>query len=91
MVVRLKTSSWVDDRGLHVKKSLTYMRRQCRGHNFLEETVTSVGANGAVEMFVNLHNVKDGLYEVGVTNQSTCPETHIVDGCDFVLRPLEGQ
>lgn len=45
-VVKLTTTAWADKRGLHIKKSLTYLRRKCTGYNAIEEEVSATGADG---------------------------------------------
>ncbi len=64
VVVRLKTSAWADGKGIHIKRSLTYLRRKCVGFNGLEEDAIIDGAEQAIESIINLSDCKDGIYEV---------------------------
>jgi len=44
-VVRLKTSTWSDKRGVYLKKSITYLRRLSRGYLILEEDTKNIGTD----------------------------------------------
>lgn len=87
-VVRLRTSTWSDRKGVHIRRSLTYLRKLCRGFNVLEEDVSNLGAEDAVGQITNLEECPDGIYEVRVCNQSTDWETGYVDGYDLKLIPF---
>ena len=52
--VRVKTTTWADERGLHTKKSLTFLRRKCEGFNFLAEDASMIGAEDVLLRIVNL-------------------------------------
>ena len=83
--VRVKTTVWADKRGLHTKKSLTFLRRQCEGFNVLAEDVSAIGAEEVLQRLVNLGEVEDGIYEVVVCNESHDYETGYVDDYDYRL------
>jgi len=83
--VRVKTTVWADKRGLHTKKSLTFLRRQCEGFNVLAEDVSAIGAEEVLPRLVNLGEVEDGIYEVVVCNESHDYETGCVDDYDYRL------
>ena len=61
-VVRLRTTAWRDKNGLHLKKSLTFLRRQCIGFNILEEDAGAIGAEEVLPKIENLDECKDGIY-----------------------------
>ena len=87
-VVRLRSSAWSDGRGLHTKRSLTFMRRHSFGLNILAEESDAAGAECALGSLVNLNQCSDGLYEIVVVNQSRDWETGIVDSYDLKLVPF---
>lgn len=87
-VVRLRTTAWADSKGLHIKRSLTYLRRQCVGFNMLQEEESAVGAEQAVASITNLDQCKDGIYEVVVCDVSRDWETGYVDGWNYKLVPI---
>jgi hypothetical protein len=83
--VRVKTTAWADKRGLHTKKSLTFLRRQCEGFNILAEDANAIGAEEVLPRIVNLGEVEDGIYEVVACNESHDYETGYVDDYDYRL------
>ena len=83
--VRVKTTAWADKRGLHTKKSLTFLRRQCEGFNILAEDADAIGAEEVLPRIVNLGEVEDGIYEVVACNESHDYETGYVDDYDYRL------
>ena len=83
--VRVKTTVWADKRGLHTKKSLTFLRRQCEGFNVLAEDASAIGAEEVLPRILNLGEVEDGIYEVVVCNESHDYETGYVDDYDYRL------
>jgi hypothetical protein len=87
-VVRVQTSAWGDKRGVHIKKSLTYLRRQCIGFNVLEEDVSAIGAEDVVSRIINLDKCKDGMYQVVACNERRDWETGYVDDYDLKLVPF---
>lgn len=88
-VVRLRTTVWSDKSGLHLKKSLTFLRRQCVGFNILEEDSGAIGAEEVFPKIENLDECKDGIYVVVVCNESHDYESGYVDDYDYRLVPLE--
>ena len=89
--VRVKTTVWADKRGLHTKKSLTFLRRQCEGFNVLAEDASAIGAEEVFPRILNLGEVEDGIYEVVVCNESHDYETGYVDDYDYRLMPANAQ
>ena len=83
--VRVKTAAWADKRGLHTKKSLTFLRRRCEGFNVLDEDASAIGAEEVLLRILNLDEVEDGIYEVVVCNESHDYETGYVDDYDYRL------
>jgi hypothetical protein len=86
-VVRLSTSYWQSARGIHQRKDLTYLRRQCQGFNILEEEAANVGAPDAVANIINLDGCADGVYQVVICNAGIDFETGQVDSWDLKLIP----
>ncbi len=85
VVVRLSTSAYSDARGLHFKKSLTFLRRKCKGYNFLEEDCSNIGMEDVICKVTNLLEVKDGIYEVVTHNEYRDFETGYVEDYDYYL------
>ena len=83
--VRVKTTVWADKRGLHTKKSLTFLRRRCEGFNVLAEDASAIGAEEVLPRILNFGEVEDGIYEVVVCNESHDYETGYVDDYDYRL------
>lgn len=88
-VVRLKTTAWSSNRGLHVKQDITYLKRKSFGHNILEEEIECTCPDDAFRSIVNLHECADGIYEIIVCNVSTDWETGYVDSYDLKLIPYK--
>lgn len=86
-VVRVSTSYWSDSRSIHVKKSISYLKRTSQGHNWLDEEVDMIGADEVIRSIVNFDSCKDGLYTVEFCNLSTDWETGHIDGYDLFLKP----
>lgn len=86
--IRLRTASWYDGKSLHVKRSLTFLKRQCSGYNFLDDDLRSGGAEDVALTFTNLYECEDGIYEVVHCNVSRDWESGIVDDWDYKLVPF---
>lgn len=84
-VVRLRTTAWEDGRGAHLKKSVTFLKKQSAGHNFLQEDISCIGAELALTRIVNLYECQDGVYEVTACNISHDYETGYADDWDYKL------
>lgn len=88
-IVRLTTNVWCNSNGVHIKKSLRFLKRKCKGYNILDEDCQMIGADGVMKRIINLHNCKDGVYEVITCNEFACWETpHIIEDYDYKLVPL---
>lgn len=88
VVVRIRTTAWSDRRGLYTKKALSFVRRQCEGHNYVEEDLSCMGAEETLQRITNLDACQDGLYEVAICNESRDWETGYVDDYGYELRPI---
>lgn len=84
-VVKLTTTTWADKRGLHIKRSLTYLRRKCAGYNVIEEEIGAIGAEDTARTIINLDECEDGIYEAMVCNETHDWESGHVDGYDIKL------
>lgn len=87
--VRLRTSCWGDCDGLHMKKSLTYLKRKCVGFNVVEEDVSSIGADEVFSRIVDLGKLTDGVYKVVTCNEHRDWETGTIEDYDYKLLPVE--
>lgn len=83
--VRVRTTVWADNRGLHTRKSLTFLRRQCEGFNVLAEDASAIGAEKVLPRILNLGEVEDGIYEVIVCNKTYDYETGYIEDYDYRL------
>ena len=89
-VVRLTTCCWGTDTGLHVKRALRYLKRECTGYNILYEDIQNMGADEVMKSITNLDECKDGIYEVIVCNEWSsweCPG--IIEDYDLKLIPYK--
>lgn len=90
-IIRLKTSSWFDKKGLHLKRSLTFLRKLCKGYNLLEEDCAVIGAEYTLSSIINLNICEDGIYEVVSCNEKRDLETGYIDDYDLKLIPYIGE
>jgi hypothetical protein len=88
-IVRLRTNTWSDSKGLHSKKSLRFLRRRCKGHNLLEEDSKAIGADEIWPRIINLDTCEDGVYQVVTCNESRDYETGSIDDYDYELIPIK--
>ncbi len=88
-VVRLATSIWSNNDGVFFKKSLYYLRRKSKGYNILQEEVDAMSCSDAYRSIVNLDDYSDGVYRIGITNESHDFESGLCDGYDLILIPYE--
>lgn len=87
-IVRLSTSYWSDARGIHVKKTLRYLQKKCKGYNLLEEDCQNIGADEVIGKIDNLYDCEDGVYLVITCNEWGAWETpHIIEDYDYRLIP----
>jgi hypothetical protein len=90
-VVRLRTSVWADKKGIHQRKTLTYMRKMSMGNDLLEADTDAMGAEEVLARIENLNACKDGLYEVVLCNEIRDWETGYVEDYGYRLVPLSGE
>jgi hypothetical protein len=90
-VIRLQTNIWSDKRGLHYKKSLSILKRKCKGFNILEEDTSNIGAEDLFPKILNFNECKDGIYEVVTCNESRDYETGYIDDYDYRLIPYNSK
>ena len=88
-VVRVSTTSWIDRRGLHMKKSLIFLRRQCKGVNLIQEEVSATTPTEALFRIINWNEVADGIYTVEICNESRDWESGYVEDWDYRLVPKD--
>jgi len=86
-VVRLTTCTWADSRGVHIRTSLTFLRRKSFGFNMLQEEIAATGAEHACASIINLSECADGVYELISTNERRDWESGHIDAYDMVLVP----
>lgn len=89
VVVRLRTTTWADNRGIHQKRSILFLKKQSLGHNMLQEDISCVGAEDVLPKIVNLNECEDGIYEVYTCNESRDWETGYVDDWDYKLQAID--
>jgi len=87
-VVRLTTSYWKDKRGLHIKKSLTFLKRHSEGYQILKEDASAIGVEQVLNHITNLHDCEDGIYVVLTCNESHDFESGVIDSYDYCLRKI---
>tara|TARA_R110002096_G_scaffold176849_1_gene353272 strand:- start:251 stop:547 length:297 start_codon:yes stop_codon:yes gene_type:complete len=91
LVVRIKRSYWHDERGVHQKTDVGYLKRKSEGYNVLEEDCQNIGAEEVFPRIINLSDSPDGIYELAACNISRDWETGCVDEWDYKLSPYEEQ
>ena len=86
LTVRLTTLSWHNDKGMHLKKSITFLKRRSYGCNHVLGDCISVGAEEIFRRIVNINNVADGVYRLKLYNVET-DEYGNMDGWEYKLIP----
>ena len=87
-IVRLTTSYWHNGDGLHIQRTLRFLKRKCQGYNVLYEDSQIVGANEVLPKIINLDDCKDGIYEAVTCNEWGAWETpHMIEDYDYKLIP----
>jgi len=88
-IVRLTTSYWHDGEGIYKKQSLRFLKRKCVGYNVLYEDACNVSSNEVIDRIINLHECKDGIYQVITCNEYSHYETPgIIEDYDYKLIPF---
>ena len=88
-VVKLVTSSWNDNRGLHIRRDLIPMKRKSIGHSCLEEDCSMIGPDEVWPRIINLNECKDGIYQVVTGNERRDWESGDVEDYDYKLIPFK--
>ena len=88
VVIRLITSYWQNARGLHMKRSIQFLRKESTGFNFVEEDARSIGAEEIVPR-MNLDRYKDGKYYMIPINEHRDYETGTIEDYNYALIPYE--
>lgn len=86
-VVKLITSFYATKKGCFSTKSLHYAKRLSYGFNIIEEDLSNTSAKDVIQSFINLHECKDGFYEIVSVNHSYDYESGYCDGYDLKLIP----
>lgn len=84
-VVKLVTHSWVDKRGLHIRRDLLPLKRKSIGHSCLEEDCSMIGPDEVHPRITNLHQCKDGIYQVVLCNEHRDYESGDIEDYDYKL------
>lgn len=80
IIVKVTTSYWHDDRGLHVRKDVNFLRRKSSGIHILTEDCKNIGASEVIPRIVNLDIIPDGVYQLIIYNIEHNRETgHVED------------
>lgn len=90
-VVKIKTSYWSDDRGIHIRKDLSFSKRKSVAYNLLEEDADQVGAENIVVRIINLDECEDGFYQVVTVNESRDWESGYIEDYDYKLIPYKDE
>lgn len=87
-IVRLTTTYYSDKRGLHVKKSIRYLKRKSVGFNVLKQEIEAAGEEEAALNITNLWSAKDGIYEVKFKLLGIDMDTGYADDWNLTLKPI---
>lgn len=85
-VVRLKTVQWHDQKGIYVRRNITFLKRKSSGFNFLSEDASN-DIDDCVCKIINLDQCCDGIYTVATINETRDWETGYVEDWDYLLVP----
>lgn len=85
-VVRLRRGMWSDGRSVHMRTTLTLVRRMSHEPGFWED-VDMVGAEQFLGSITNLNDCPDGLYLVTACNMHRDWESGHIDDYDYELVP----
>jgi len=90
-VVRIKTSYWTSNRGLHSRRELTYQLRLSDPESLavLADCIGEFLDSNGNSRIKNWMDCEDGLYEVCIDKQSCDWETGIIDDWDYILVPYK--
>lgn len=88
MVVRVSRSAWGDARAVHSKTSIRLMRSLCQPEWTFLDDGKNCGEEVVFERITNLHECRDGLYELVICNEERDWETGYVEDWDYKLIPI---
>lgn len=88
-VVRLKTSYWRSDRGLHQRRDLFYLKRKSSKYNLIDDDAVNAGADLAIQSIVNFEDCDDGVYQLVMVNAQRDFESGYVDSWEHKLVKIE--
>lgn len=88
-VVRLVTSSWRSNKGIHIKKDIIFLRRQCEGYNVIEEDCSMIGSDEVYCRIINLDECQDGIYQIITCNESRDWESGDIADYDYKLLTIK--
>lgn len=88
VVVRLTRSWWGDKSGFHEKTSLRFLKRKCRGFNWVKEEVSAIGDEEFVQGIQNLSQCNEGIYELRYFGLSYDYETDSYEADGYTLVPF---
>lgn len=88
-VVRLTTSYWKDDKGLHQRKDLLFLKRKSKGFNILKEDASDIGVEDVMIRINNLFDCVDGVYKVITIDHEKNWESGAIEDYDYKLVKYE--
>ena len=87
-IVKLTTSCWRSNRGIHIRRDITTQKRLSDGYQVLMEDAEILNADEIFHSITNLDDCQDGLYVVETTNIIRDWETGYIDSYDYKLIPF---
>lgn len=90
-IVRIRTSCFSTKNGVRICKDIYTLKRKSNGYDLLGEEISAMGADYfySEKRIINLDECEDGIYELGVVNESRDWETGIIDDWDLELFPVK--
>lgn len=88
-ILRLRTLYWHDFGSLHIKKTLTVLKRKSSGINMILEDCQQIGAEETIPRINNLDSCVDGIYELVVDHVGRDWETGCIEDWDYTLIPYK--
>jgi len=91
--VRVATSSWSDRKGMHVKRTIRWLRRRSSPIHLLAEDCAQIGSEEVLDRIVNLDECEDGIYEVKAINFIRDPFSGAIEDYEYelVLKDIENE
>lgn len=89
VIVRLTTTYWNNNKGLYQRKNINFLKRKCKGFNFIEEDCGMTGAAEVIDRIINLNKCDDGIYKVIICNERKDWESGVIDDYDYQLVKFE--